>query len=56
VRSLPFVEPESVRTSLSARRALFRVKPGEAFDPEATRKALADSGYAEVEVVTVPGR
>lgn len=54
MRSLSFVEPDSVRPSLASRKVLFQVKKGHAFDLLATRKALANSGYDKVEVVTEP--
>lgn len=54
MKTLPFVEPDSIRTSLAARKVLFRTKKDHAFDLPAARKALADAGYAKVEVVTEP--
>ena len=54
VRSLPFVESDSVRTSLASRRALFRTKKDHTFDLTATTKALRDAGYDKVEVVAEP--
>jgi hypothetical protein len=54
VRSLPFVEPDSVRASLSSRRVLFQLKKDHTFDLEAAQKALRDAGYAKVEVVKEP--
>ena len=54
MRSLPFVEPDSVRPSLTARKVLFRIKTDHAFDLPATRKALGDAGYDQIEVVKKP--
>lgn len=52
MKTLPFVELDSVRPSLAARKVLFRLKKDHAFDLPAARKALSDAGYNEVEVVT----
>jgi hypothetical protein len=54
VKALPFVEPDSVRPSLSSRKVLFRLKKDQPFDLPAVRKALGDAGYDKVEVVTDP--
>jgi hypothetical protein len=54
VKTLPFVEPDSIRTSLAARKVLFRTKKDQPFDLPAAKKALADAGYDKVEVVTEP--
>lgn len=54
VKTLPFVESDSIRTSLAARKVLFRTKKDQPFDLPAARKALADAGYDKAEVVTEP--
>lgn len=54
MKTLPFVEPDSVRPSLAARKVLFRLKKDHTFDLPAAQKALAAAGYDEVEVVTEP--
>ena len=54
MKTLPFVEPDSVRSSLSSRKVLFRTKKNQSFDLPATKKALADAGYDKAEVVTEP--
>ena len=56
MRSLPFVEPDSVRPSLASRRVVFRTKNGQPFDLTAARNALRDAGYDEVELVSEPKR
>lgn len=56
MRSLPFVEPDSVRASLESRRVLFRTKKDHAFDLKALTKALKDAGYDKVEMVSEPER
>ena len=55
MRSLPFVEPDSIRASLKSHRVLFRTKKDHAFDLPAVTKALRDAGYDKVEVVSEPG-
>ena len=54
MRSLPFVEADSVRPSLASRKVLFRTKKDQTFDLTAARKALNDAGYDKVEVVAEP--
>ena len=56
MRSLPFVEPDSVRPSLASRRVAFRTKKDQSFDLTAARKVLHDAGYDEVELVSEPKR
>ena len=55
MRSLPFIEPDSVRPSLASRRVLFRTKQDHASDLTAVTKALQDAGYDKVELVSKPG-
>ena len=54
MRSLPFVEADSVRAYLKSRRVVFRTKKDHTFDLTAATKALQDAGYNEVEVVSEP--
>lgn len=54
LRSLPFIEPDSVRPSLASRQVMFTVKKGQKFDLRATREALGKAGYDKVEVVSEP--
>ena len=54
MRSLPFVEPESVRASLASQQVLFSIKNGQSFDLQALRQELGKAGYDKVEVVSEP--
>ena len=54
MKSLPFVDVESVRPSLAKRQVTFRAKPDTPFDLEATKKALRDAGYDDIQLVGKP--
>ena len=54
LRSLPFVEPDSVHPSLSSRQVMFTLKTGQIFDFAATREALGKAGYDKMVVVSEP--
>lgn len=54
MRSLPFIEADSVRASLKSRQVIFRTKKDHAFDLKTATKALQDAGYPGVELVSEP--
>ncbi len=54
MRTLPFVDADSVRPSLAKRQVTFRAKPNTAFDLAATKKALRDAGYDDIQLAEKP--
>jgi len=51
MQSLPFVDSDTVRPSLTNRQVTFRAKKDAKFDLDATKKALSAKGYDDVTVV-----
>ena len=54
MRTLPFVDADTIRPSLAKRQVMFRTKPDTPFDLVATKKALLDAGYDNIQLVEKP--
>ena len=54
LQTLPWVEPDSIKTDLTVKQVKFTVKDKSKFDLQAAQNAIGKKGYDNVKLLTGP--